>query len=265
MRPLKRVAVIIPHYRNPEALARSTAAARAQEQVDVEIFVRDNSDDNVLYTQAINEGLSRYCFDGSCDYAVALNQDAVMRPNCLLELVRSLEAEPKVGIACPIQLSAENVPTWFGSLQAFPFGVHASRPMDPLPPPFLTYWANGACMVLRSAMVREIGLWDKNMRFLASDSDYSFTARARGWDILVVPSAQVEHTLGSSGRIGPMWLKTIKLQDMLYFARKWLTGDLYRSLALEGKGLDAATVHQIVRRVEQELEYDRSKENNLEP
>ena len=46
-----------------------------------------------------------------------------------------------------------------------------------------TYWANGACMMIRASLIREIGLLDRNLRFVCSDADYSFTARARGWTI----------------------------------------------------------------------------------
>ena len=85
-------------------------------------------------------------------------------------------------------------------------------------------------------MIREIGLLDPNMRFVCSDADYSFTARARGWRCIVVPNAFVQHEPAGSQSLTP-WIDKLKLEDQLYFADKWLTGDLYRRLAMEGPRL----------------------------
>jgi len=250
----KTIPVIIPHYRAPDALRQTVALAQAQVGVDVEIFVRDNSDDNILFTKAVNEGLAKYCFSGAHEYVLVLNHDANMKPDCLSELVQAMNIRPSAGIGCPVQIGADGQPTWFGSLQAFPGGAHATGSLDPLPKPFETFWANGACMLLRTAMVREIGLLDANMRFICSDSDYSFTARSRGWDVLVVPSAQVEHSLGGSGQITQPWLESVKLQDTRHFAQKWITGDLYRRMAWEGKSLDAAQVQVTLTQIESSLQ-----------
>jgi len=240
------IPIVIAHYRAPDALRTTVALAQAQTGVRVEVFVRDNSDDNILFTQAINEGLEKYCFNGAHEYVLLLNHDAYMEPNCLAELVREMNKHPNVGIGCPVQLGADGQATWFGSLQAFPFGVHATGALDPRSEPFATYWANGACMLLRTAMVREIGLLDTNMRFICSDADYSFTARSRGWEVMVVPAAHVHHTLGASGQVSASWLEAVKLQDVLHFTHKWLTGGLYRRLAYEGLVLEEATVRSVV-------------------
>jgi len=110
---------------------------------------------------------------------------------------------------------------------------------------------NGACMLLRTAMIREIGLFDENMRFICSDADYSFTARSRGWRCLVVPKAFVEHELAGSASTQNTWLNKIKLEDQLYFAKKWITGDLYRHLALEGQKLTSENMEKILSEMQQ--------------
>jgi GT2 family glycosyltransferase len=251
---LPLVGIVIPYFRAPEKLQACLAAIQAQEGVQTEVYVRDNSENNILFTRAVNEGLMQFCFSGRHDYVLVLNQDAYLRPSCLSKLVQSMQLLPKVGIACPIQLSSDNQPSWTGSLDAFPAGIHARSSLHPLPSPSPTYWANGACMLLRSAMVREIGVLDKNMRFICSDSDYSFTARSRGWEVLVVPSAQVEHSLDSSGTLGSDWLVQVKLQDVQHFIHKWLNGNLYRQLAFEGPTLTPEFVQNHLNQVVQTIE-----------
>lgn len=241
----KTVGVVIPHYKAPEALQITIAHLQKQRGIKTEIFVRDNSEDNILFTRAVNEGLRKFAYNDAYDYVLVLNQDANLQEECLQQLVQTIERNPQAGICAPIALSPDKSVNWAGSVEAFPWGRHVGYNLTQLPKhPFETYWVNGACMLLRTAMLREIGLLDENMKFICTDADISFTARARGWQCLVVPSAFVEHELGGSASTTNTWLNKIKLEDQLYFAKKWLTGDVYRSLAAEGGQLSADYIHQ---------------------
>lgn len=234
----KTVGVVIPHYKAPEALQVAIAHAQKQRGIQTEVFVRDNSEDNILFTRAVNEGLRRFAYSDQYDYVLVLNQDANLHEECLQQMLQAMQQNPQAGICAPIALSKDKSVNWAGSAEAFPWGRHVGYNLTQLPKqPFETYWINGACMLLRTAMLREIGLLDENMKFICSDADISFTARARGWKCLVVPSAFVEHELGGSASTTNTWLNKIKLEDQLYFAQKWLTGDVYRKLAVEGPQL----------------------------
>jgi GT2 family glycosyltransferase len=82
------------------------------------------------------------------------------------------------------------------------------------------------------------------MKFICSDADYSFSARSRGWKCLVVPTAFIEHEQSGSSNTTNPWLNKIKLEDQLYFAKKWISGDIYRSLAFEGQSLTPEFIAQ---------------------
>ena len=241
------IAVIIPYFRAPTALARCMAALQASSYTNTSFFVRDNSIDNVLYTKAINEGLLKYLGDAQVDFALILNQDAYVLPNTLQALLDHMDSNPRCGIACPLQIKADGVSlSWGGSLEAFPFGRHRADPLESYTAPFSTYWANGAAMLVRMSMLRHIGLMDENMRFICSDADLSFTARARGWQVDVVPAARVEHSVSTSTARKVDELDKIKVQDALYFMRKWISGDIYRILSFEGPGLKDAEVRSVI-------------------
>ena len=254
MSTYKPVGVVIPYYKAPEALKVAITHLQKQRGIKTDLFVRDNSEENILFTRAVNEGLRKFTYNDVYDYVLVLNQDANLHEECLEQLVKAMESNPKVGISAPVSLSKDKSVNWAGSADAFPWGRHVGYNLTQLPKdPFETYWVNGACMLLRTSMLHEIGLLDENMKFICSDADISFTARARGWQCLVVPSAYVEHELGGSGNITNEWLNKIKLQDQLYFARKWLTGELYRSLALEGQKLSETFVKSIVEETTRQL------------
>jgi len=237
----KIVPVVIPYFRAPDKLERCLEALKSQKHIQTEVYVRDNSEDNILYTKAVNEGLRKFSYSDEYDYVLILTQDAYLQEDCLINLIKAMEFNSQCGIVAPVQVDPNNKPSWFGSLQAFPWGVHRLSGQIGLPIPINTYWANGACMLLRTRMIREIGLLDENMLFIASDSDYSMTAKARGWYVMVAPNAIVRHSLDASsggGKLAPNpMINQTKLKDVLYFAKKWVNGDLFRELSYKPEEL----------------------------
>ena len=237
------IPIVIPYFRAPKALEKCLTAIRGQDSIPTELFIRDNSEDNILFTKAVNEGLRKFANTGAAQYILVLNQDAYLRPQCLSHLLQTMQDYPKAGIVIPVAVTPNNQVTSFAALQAYPWGMSRGGALEEIPKdPYGTYWANGACMLLRVKMIHEIGLLDENMRFICSDADYSFTARSRGWDVMVAPNALVEHTLNSSGNVANPMIEEVKLADQLYFGQKWLSADLYRYLAFEGQALSPQVI-----------------------
>ncbi len=239
----KTIPVIIPFYKKEKELKACLAALAQQEGVATEIFVRDNTNDNILYTRAVNEGLRKYAYDSQTEYILVLTQDAYLHKNALAELVKCLDTHPSAGIAAPIQVNPTGEIAWAGSLDAYPWGVHNGHLRHPTVP-YTTFWATGTCLLLRASMVREIGLLDESMLFICSDCDYSFTARSRGFEVYVVPKAICQHYLkASAGETSPA-IEAVKFADQLCFSAKWLEGRTYRHLAREGATLTPERVAQ---------------------
>lgn len=242
-----KIPVVVPFYRHRDKLDRCLAHLAAQSRA-VEPVVIDNNVENRYFTGAVNLGL-KTCLRSESRYYVILNQDMYLAPDAIERLAAFLDANPGCGIASPLQLSAGqrgNV-DFAGGTEAFPVGVYVAGPRHAFAEDREVYWAGGACLMLRAEMVREIGLLDPNLRFLGSDSDYCFTARVRGWTVWVVAGATGEHEAGASRESQPdPVLELIKTDDILYFAAKWLTGDLYRRLSAEGSKLDPSKVGAIV-------------------
>ncbi|MDB5801560.1 MAG: putative glycosyltransferase [Rhodocyclales bacterium] len=238
------IPIVIPYYKAPEKLKKCLGHIKAQLYSSIETFVRDNSEDNIYYTAAVNEGLLKYAFRDDVQYILVLNQDAYLEPDAVEMLVQFMDEQPDCGIGCPLQVDSNWSVTWGGSLNAFPAGKHKGGDISNFTEPAACYWANGACMMIRTSVIKEIGVFDKNMRFICSDSDFSFTARSRGWHVCVVPSAICEHSPGAAGSLSNTPLEIIKLGDIQYFLKKWLSADLYKELALEGPELTKEFINQ---------------------
>lgn len=251
----KPVPVVIPYFRAPDALRQTLACLEAQRNIKTIPYIRDNSEDNILFTKAVNQGIRQFVDAQEYDYVLILNQDAFLHQECLEQMILAMQANPTAGICGPISLSANKSVNWAGSGAAFPWGQHISYDLTTLPKTsFQTYWVNGACMLLRREMIREIGLMDEGMRFVCSDADYSFTARARGWTCIVSPSAFIEHELSGSGGGSNLFLTKVKLEDQLAFSRKWVGSELYQSLAFEGPQLTPEFVNANLDKTRRELD-----------
>ena len=115
--------VVIPYYRDPEALARCLDALGESTYKNFDVYVRDNSEDNIYYTAAVNEGIKLGLADPEVSDFLVLNQDCYLEQTTLELLKSHLTEFPECGIACPLQIK-NNTVTWGGSLEAFPLGRH---------------------------------------------------------------------------------------------------------------------------------------------
>ena len=163
--------VVIPAFKAEAKLAKCLQHLENQ-TTPCQAFVRDNSNDNIYFTAAINEGL-RASLDAKPKYVMLLNQDMYLHQDAVERLVSFMEHHPECGIAQPLQLHQQDQQFVIcgGGLEAFPFGKHSHGPLADFRDTEIP-WCNGACMILRATMITEIGLLDENLRFIGSDSDY---------------------------------------------------------------------------------------------
>jgi hypothetical protein len=224
------IPVIIPFYKNHSQLEKCTAHLRAQ-TLPVEIYVRDNSLDNIQFTAAVNEGFRKY-LAAPCTYMITVNQDMYLAPDAVEQMVAFMDSQPQCGIGVPLQISPEDPDIIInaGGTHAFPAGSSYTGPLKDFTTPVPLFWGSATCWIVRKQMMIEIGLLDENLVFIASDSDYCFTARARGWQIWLIPTARGVHECGVAFNLGDPQLQQLKNDDIAYFAAKWLNGDIYKML-----------------------------------
>ena len=242
MLPRTDTLAVIITYKNPMLL--NVCLESLEGQCDHVVIDNSPPAENLLYTRAVNNGL-KYVQDDGYKYALIVCDDVILGKDCVSSLSLFLDENPRCALAAPLQTTADGRVTCGGVLDAFPGGVHITAPLsDPLyEKPFQQNWANGACFLLRLSAVRECGLLDENMRFVCSDSDYSFTLRSRGWKVWFVPSARVTHE-PNGAKTPNEFLLPICQADQRYFVSKWLTCGLYGQLAYEGPRLEKLVQNQ---------------------
>lgn len=224
--------VVIPYFRRPEQLSRCRAALAAS-TVPVEVFVHDNNGENIGFTAAINRGL-RAAVEGRHPFAFVLNQDCYVRPDAVAKLVAFMDARPQCAIAGVKQV-LESDPDCIGHGgcgSAYPSGTHLGGRKSlgecavSLPMP----WVNGAAMFVRTEAFIEFGMMDANMVLFGSDSDWCYTARARGWEVWYCAEAECTHEGGESWLHSSAEIDGVLRRDMQFWRDKWVGSALFERL-----------------------------------
>ena len=139
------------------------------------------------------------------------NPDAVPEPGAVDILRRFMQEHPRSGVAGPKMLYSDG--TWQASRRSFPtvgstlvrrtplrflfpplrwqrrHYLLDERPDDPAPADTML----GAFLLLRRAMLDEIGGWDAGYRMYCEDIDLNYRAAKAGWERWYVPAAVVHH------------------------------------------------------------------------
>jgi len=147
----------------------------------------------------------------SGEYVLVANPDAIAEPDAVGTLVAFADAHPGCGIAGPQmhwpdgsrQPSRRRFPTVRGT-------IVRRTPLRRLRPPYETQrehytlderptepvradWMLGAFLLMRRAMLDEIGGWDSGYRHYCEDIDVCYRAAQAGWERWYVPGAVVRH------------------------------------------------------------------------
>jgi len=139
------------------------------------------------------------------------NPDAVPEPDAVAVLRAFMEQHPRCGVAGPKMLYGDGTPQ--ASRRSFPtvgatlvrrtplrllfpplrwqrrHYLLGEQPHEPVP----TDTMLGAFILLRRAMLDEIGGWDPGFRMYCEDIDLNYRAAKAGWERWFVPDAVVHH------------------------------------------------------------------------
>jgi N-acetylglucosaminyl-diphospho-decaprenol L-rhamnosyltransferase len=144
------------------------------------------------------------------EFVLVSNPDVVPAPDAVAQLVIIMGARPRAGLAGPEmrwpdgrwQPSRRRFPTVGGTIvRRTPlrllFGSYAQRDHylldERVEEPALADWLLGAFLLMRRAMLEELGGWDGGFRHYGEDIDLAYRAAKAGWERWYVPAARVEH------------------------------------------------------------------------
>jgi hypothetical protein len=139
------------------------------------------------------------------DYVIILNNDTVVKPNWLIELVSVMESDAKIGAAQSRLLSLADKRTidsagdfvdYYGlSIRRGSWGEEDKGQYDRIEEIFS---ARGAALIVRSKILVEIGAFDADFFLSYEDMDLYWRIRLNGYKIVFVPKSRVYHIGGAT-------------------------------------------------------------------
>ena len=169
---------------------------------DVDVCVNET---NLGFAAGMNVGIERALGSGA-DYVFVLNNDALVEPDAVSQLVETMGTSREVGAVSPLVYFADDAQlTWFAGATFDPLRGYPGRVIGYREPvecagtaPFQTDRLTGAAMLISRSCLDAVGVFEPSLFFMCEDVDWSLRARARGYRVLVVPSAKVAHRVARS-------------------------------------------------------------------
>lgn len=174
---------------------------------------------NLGFARGTNMGLAARGLAGET-YTLVLNPDTEVQPGAIEAMVAFLDAHPRVGMVGPRLLNPDGSPQaaafrfptpLMTALDLFPPGEvlpgrlsgswwHGRYPHEGGTDPFPIDHPLGACMLLRSEVIAQVGGLDEGYFMYSEEIEWCWRVRAAGWAIWQVPVARVVHVGGAATR-----------------------------------------------------------------
>ena len=167
------------------------------------------NDANYGFAEGNNIGMRYALTNCKLDYFLILNNDTVVAPGFLTELVKAAESDPHIAILGPkifyYDFKGRKDVIWFAG-----GAVHWWRPailqrlytddssVQGPSGPVTIDWVTGSAMMIRSSIIEQISLFDSRYFFGNEDVDYCLKARRHGLTVVYVPTAVIWHKVGAS-------------------------------------------------------------------
>lgn len=159
---------------------------------------------NLGYTGGNNRGIEKALADGA-EYVFILNNDTVVDRDFLNPLVEVIEKDEQIGIvsgmiynyALPhtIQYAGRYTDFYTGNPYAIGSGMIDKGQFKALRE---VQCAAGAAMLVRSDVLREVGMFNENFFMFSEESDLSIRAKEAGYKIVCVSESKIYHKIGAS-------------------------------------------------------------------
>jgi GT2 family glycosyltransferase len=218
-----RVHVVVLNWNSPQMTADCLQSLLVMSGISFRIVVIDNGSSdssveflgeafpraeiiangrNLGFAGGCNVGIRHALAEGA-DYVLLVNNDTIVDPCLLQELVTHAEAHPEAGILSPKIYYADpsDALWWAGGTFNIWTGLadhigrqkkdtsdhNQARDLD---------WATGCVMLLRCSALRKTELFDEQMFATGEDVDLSLRMKKAGYTVKYIPSARLWHREG---------------------------------------------------------------------
>lgn len=214
----------------------------------VEILKAGLPPDVELVENPVNTGFTggqnlniRHALSHGYDYVFLLNNDTIVDPQAIAEVIHAMSHDPRCGAGSPViaRMGHRDIVDFCGGIHDWTL-IDTVRPDTFADAPrFLAnhadqVWAVGTALMLKVAALREVGVLDERMFAYYEDDDMGARLIAGGWRTRIVLSAVVEHACfdGDMYQRQPYFFY-LMTRNAIFFALKHVPRDFRRALRLK--------------------------------
>lgn len=183
---------------------------------------------NLGFAGGNNAGLRYVLARGDCRYVWLLNNDTLVKPTALRELVLRAESDPSIGAVGGTMLYMEQPSTvqqaggatysrWHGMVSV---NGEGRRLAPDLPETDALDYISGGCMLLPVEVLERVGLLDDRFFMYAEDIDWCVRMRAAGYRMSYASAAHVLHKGGGSSVTGSPLHDYLNVKSSLLLVHK---------------------------------------------
>ena len=248
-----KVSVIVLNWNGKKYLPECLDSLGSQTLRDFEVVLVDNgsSDGSTDFVRerypwvrlvalqentGFAEGNNRGLKESTGEYVVTLNNDTRVMPDFLAELVRSAEADPRVG------MSAAKMRNYFESdridavglkigSNGLGYNIGVGETDAGKYDGVAVFGPCGGAALYRRAMLDDVGFFDPDFFAYYEDFDLAWRGRLAGWQCAVAPRAVVYHVhSATSGEWSPFKVYQTHRNKWYVIIKNWPRGLLLRRL-----------------------------------
>jgi GT2 family glycosyltransferase len=153
---------------------------------------------NLGYAGNNNVGIKAAIAAGA-DWVFVLNEDTVLAPDCLAQLVAVGESDPQIGIVGPMVYHFDEpdiIQSAGGMLGPRWKSIHLAKnekDTGQFVEPHRVEWISGCGILVRRAVIEQVGMIDDRFFIYWEETEWCVRAAKAGWRIMHVPPAKLWH------------------------------------------------------------------------
>ena len=157
-----------------------------------------NLTENLGYAGNNNVGIEEAIKQGA-DWVLVLNEDTILDPDCLAELVKVGESDPKIGIVGPMVYhhnEPDVIQSAGGMLGKYWQSQHLGQnelDRGQFQSPHQVEWISGCAILVRKAAIEQAGMLDASFFIYWEETEWCIRIARSGWKIVHVPQAKIWH------------------------------------------------------------------------
>lgn len=185
------------------------------------------NDENLGFTGGNNVALQYLLIDSDADYFLLLNNDTVVDPEFLTEMVMVAETDASIGIAgCKtyfyddpkrLQVVCEKINMYKGQPIRVGFNESDNGQYEDIKS---VDYVQGSCFLIRRNIVENIGLLDEDYFTYWEEADYCYRAKKAGYKTIYVPKSHIWHKESISiSHVSPLTEYYMARNNFLFMSR----------------------------------------------